>query len=78
MHDIDTAAGATKDCARCGGRAFYWRSAVMPGDPQVPSWRSHAVAHHQPAWTCMNCGYIEPHDRRQPITRPPEDERRRL
>lgn len=64
MHEIDNAAGATKDCARCGARAFYWRSAVVAGDPQELQSRSDSAAHRQPAWTCMNCGYIERHERR--------------
>jgi hypothetical protein len=55
---------ATKDCERCGGRAFYWRTAIIPGDPLAPRGSNRAAAHSQPAWTCMNCGYIEPHDRR--------------
>jgi hypothetical protein len=63
MHDIDDEAGATKDCARCGARAFYWRTAVVASDPQSMRSPRHS-APHQPAWTCMNCGYIERHDRR--------------
>jgi hypothetical protein len=66
MHDIDSAAAATKDCVRCGAPAFYWRSAVMAAPRRGPRWPSRAVAQRQPAWTCMNCGYIEPHDRREP------------
>ena len=54
----------TKDCARCGGRALYWQTAVVPGDPMAPPRSSRAIAHHQPAWTCLNCGFIEPHERR--------------
>ena len=64
MHDIDDEAGATKDCARCGARAFYWRSAVVANDPHSMRSFSHYAAPRQPAWTCMNCGYIERHDRR--------------
>jgi hypothetical protein len=63
MPEIDDEAGASKDCARCGARAFYWRTAVVAGDPQFPQLRD-PVAHRQPAWTCMNCGYIERHERR--------------
>ena len=63
MHGIDDEAGATKDCARCGARAFYWRTAVVATDLQSPQ-SSQAAAHRQPAWTCMNCGYIERHERR--------------
>jgi hypothetical protein len=75
MHEIDDYAAATKDCARCGARAFYWRSAVVAGNPRSPfSDRPGAV--RQPAWTCMNCGYIEPHERRDD-SRPPEAPQRR-
>ena len=62
MHEIDDEAGASKDCARCGARAFYWRTAVVAADPQVP--RDQSVVIRQPAWTCMNCGYIERRERR--------------
>jgi len=64
MHEIDDEAGATKDCARCGARAFYWRSAVVASDPQSAQLVSRGVVPRQPAWTCMNCGYIERHERR--------------
>jgi hypothetical protein len=64
MHEIDEDAEAMKDCARCGGRAFYWRSAIVARDPRELEWSSQTGANRQPAWTCMNCGYIEPHDRR--------------
>jgi hypothetical protein len=63
MHHLDEDAHAMKDCSRCGARAFYWRTAIVARDPhsadamQQPSQR-------QPAWTCMNCGHIEPHERR--------------
>jgi hypothetical protein len=62
MHELDNEAGATRDCGRCGGRAFYWRSAIVLEDPHS---RTPISARHQPAWTCMFCGYIEPHERRQ-------------
>jgi predicted nucleic-acid-binding Zn-ribbon protein len=62
MREIDDEAQATKDCSRCGGRAFYWRTAVVAGNRGAASLQIQAF--HQPAWTCMNCGYIEPHDRR--------------
>ena len=65
MHDIDDEAGATKDCARCGARAFYWRSAVVAADPGASQPISRSVPHRQPAWTCMNCGHIERHERRE-------------
>lgn len=68
MREIDDAAAATKDCARCGARALYWRSAVVAGDPHsIFSSRPGPV--RQPAWTCMTCGYIEPHERRSTATR---------
>jgi predicted nucleic-acid-binding Zn-ribbon protein len=63
MLKIDDNAQATKDCARCGARAFYWRTAIVAGDPYSPRWNSPS-SHRLPAWTCMNCGYIEPHERR--------------
>ena len=69
MHEIDEAAEVMRDCSRCGGRAFYWRSAVVAANPRLPRSVSHR---HQPAWTCLNCGYIEPHERRKR----PTDERR--
>jgi ribosomal protein L37E len=78
MREIDDEAEATKDCARCGGRAFFWRTAVVAGSPQAPSWRTHAAAHQQPAWTCMTCGYIEPHERRTRQDARPAPEQRLL
>ncbi len=63
MHQIDDDAEAMKDCARCGGRAFYWRSAVVAVNPREIR-LSAAAGRRQPAWTCLNCGYIEPHERR--------------
>lgn len=68
MHEIDEAAEAMKDCSRCGGRAFYWRTAIVAANPHAPRPRNQSAAHHQPAWTCLNCGYIEPHERREPCT----------
>jgi hypothetical protein len=41
MPEIDDRAEASKDCARCGSRALYWRTAVVaggygfPGPPQA-------------------------------------------
>jgi len=78
MHEIDDEAQATRNCARCGGRAFYWRSAVVAGNPMAPPWRSSAGTRHQPAWTCMNCGYIEPHERRTTPSPIAQSERRHL
>jgi ribosomal protein L37E len=66
MHQIDERAEATKDCARCGGRAFYWRTAIVAADPGNPALGNGAAAYHQPVWTCMSCGYMEPHERRTP------------
>jgi hypothetical protein len=55
---------AAKECRRCGGRASYLPAATVPGDPMAPPRSHRASAHQQPAWTCLNCGYIEPHERR--------------
>ena len=77
MHELDDEAAATKDCSRCGGRAFYWRSAFVAADPRAPR-GTRVSGRHQPAWTCMHCGYVEPHDRRQHAIPSPTDERRRL
>jgi hypothetical protein len=57
---------ATKDCLRCGGRALYWRTAMVPGDPLAPRGSGRALAHEQPAWTCINCGHLDAHERRAP------------
>jgi len=65
MHELDDEAAATRDCSRCGGRAFYWRSAIVAGNPRAARGPAGASGRHQPAWTCMHCGYIEPHERRQ-------------
>jgi predicted nucleic-acid-binding Zn-ribbon protein len=78
MHEIDDEAEAMKDCARCGGRAFYWRTAVVAGDPQASQWRGNGAPRRQPAWTCMNCGYIEPHERRESEASPPQAQQRHL
>ena len=64
MHEIDDETEAMRLCARCGGNAFYWRSAVVAGDPERSPSSPASKPHHQPAWTCMSCGYIEPHERR--------------
>jgi hypothetical protein len=74
MRELDNEAAATRDCSRCGGRAFYWRSAIVVGDPQG---HTGPGLRHQPAWTCMYCGYIEPHERRQQAIRT-STERRHL
>jgi ribosomal protein L37E len=62
MREIGDEAQATKDCARCGGRAFYWRTAIVAANPRGSS--PSIQGFHQPAWTCMHCGYLEPHERR--------------
>jgi hypothetical protein len=54
----------TKTCARCGGRAFYWNAAIVPGNPAAPRGRRSALPHVQPAWQCLSCGYLEPEERR--------------
>jgi hypothetical protein len=64
MHQPDDQNPRTKDCPRCGGRALYWRNAIVPGDPLVPRGSSRAIAHPQPAWTCISCGHMDPHERR--------------
>ena len=43
---------------------FYWPEAVVPGDPAAPRGSRRAVAHPQPAWACMSCGYLQPEERR--------------
>jgi len=57
---------ANKECTRCGGRALYWPNSIIPGDPRAPRGSNRAVAHYQPAWTCVNCGFVEPRERRVP------------
>ena len=76
MHEIDDTTEAMRLCGRCGGNAFYWRTAVVAGDSDAPNGSAGARAHHQPAWTCMNCGLIEPHERRERCESAPRDERR--
>ena len=66
----DTNTHAVKDCCRCGGRTFYWPTAIVPGDPRAPRGSHRGTAHYQPAWTCINCGHIEPYERRLPVARP--------
>jgi ribosomal protein S27AE len=64
MQEFDDTTEAMRLCSRCGGNAFFWRTAIVAGNPDAPRGSSVASTHHQPAWTCMNCGYIEPHERR--------------
>jgi ribosomal protein L37E len=59
----------SKPCARCGGNAFYWRQAVVPGDPVAPRGSRRGESHYQPAWQCLNCGYLEPDERRSRASR---------
>ena len=78
MHELDDSAEAMRSCGRCGGNAFYWRTAVVAGNPAAPRGSSAANTHHQPAWTCMTCGLIEPHERRGRPMAAPVEERRNL
>ena len=64
MHELDEATEAMRLCARCGGNAFYWRTAIVARQADAPAGTPTAEAQHQPAWTCMSCGYMEPHERR--------------
>ena len=64
MSRIDSTEHAVKDCSRCGGRAVYVESALVPGDPAAPRGSHRGVAHQQPAWRCINCGHVEPQERR--------------
>jgi len=54
----------SKTCPRCGGRAFYWNTAIVPGNPLAPRGSRGAAAHMQPAWQCLSCGHLEPEERR--------------
>lgn len=69
MRSFEEDSTQTRICARCGGRAFYSSSAVVPGDPVAPRGSRRSEPHVQPAWQCLACGYVEPHDRR--LSRPP-------
>jgi len=62
--DIDDHTEAMRLCPRCGGNAFYWRTAIVAGTSHAPAGSNAAKAHQQPAWTCLSCGLIEPHERR--------------
>jgi ribosomal protein L37E len=68
MRSFEDETKATKVCGRCGGRAFYWRTALVPGDPEAPLGSRRGESHYQPAWTCLACGYLEPHERRSHTT----------
>ncbi len=63
----DTRKSDTKTCARCGGRAFYSKAAIVPGNPAARRGSRGAAAHVQPAWQCLSCGYLEPEERRASI-----------
>lgn len=58
-------ATATRSCNLCRGKAIYWRTAIIPGDAHAPRSSNRALAHSQPAWVCLECGHMEPHDRRE-------------
>jgi hypothetical protein len=64
QHDIGSGAQAIKSCAQCGGTAYYWRTAIIAGNPAAPPTSGAAKAHQQPAWSCLSCGLFEPHERR--------------
>jgi hypothetical protein len=53
-----------KACERCGGRAVYRPTAIVPGNPLAPRGSRSAESHPQPAWQCIECGHLVPHDRR--------------
>jgi ribosomal protein S27AE len=59
-----------KSCPRCGGDVFHCPDAIVPGDPVAPRGSRRAVAHHQPAWSCVSCGHLEAEERR--LVRSPE------
>jgi hypothetical protein len=76
--DDQPATDEVKDCCRCGGRAFFWKTAIVPGDPLAPRGSNRSTAHYQPAWTCINCGYIEPQERRARVSESDLHDRPRL
>jgi hypothetical protein len=49
---------------------FHCPDAIVPGDPVAPRGSRRAVAHHQPAWSCVSCGHLEAEERR--LVRSPE------
>lgn len=53
-----------RQCPRCGAPSAYAPDAVVPGDPSAPRGSRRGVAHSQPAWACIACGYLEPEERR--------------
>ena len=70
MRKVEGSTHSVKDCSRCGGRAVYWETAIVPGDPRAPRGSNRGTAHYQPAWTCINCGFVEPRDRRMRVAEP--------
>jgi hypothetical protein len=64
MRSDDERSDTTKACPRCGGRAFYWSTAIVPGNPAAPRGSRGGVAHMQPAWQCLSCGHLDPEERR--------------
>ena len=64
MRDADHHSHEKRTCALCGGHAFYWDTAVVPGDPGAPRGSRRGQPHVQPAWKCLDCGHLEPHERR--------------
>lgn len=71
MAEPDPQNNGVRSCNRCRGKAIYWETAIVPGDVFAPPGSNRAYAHAQPAWVCMDCGFLEPHDRR---TRQPQDD----
>ena len=64
MRNPDDERTQAKACERCGGRAFYWIDAIVPGNPLAPRGSRSATPHVQPAWQCLSCGHLEPEERR--------------
>lgn len=54
-----------KECSRCGGQSVYWPTAVVMGSLVAPRAGRRVTAHHQPAWSCLSCGHVEPQERRR-------------
>jgi ribosomal protein S27AE len=63
MHEFEDTTEAMRLCSRCGGNAFFWRTAIVAGNPAEPRGSAGAQTRRQPAWTCMSCGYMEPDER---------------
>jgi len=75
MHPPDDRITHAKICIRCGAAPIFWGTALVPGDPSAPRGSHRALAHHQPAWICADCGYVEPQERRLRMTPAEDDER---